>query len=82
MYNPPTQTLIFPYKTVQDEKWDQEWSEDWVKIRAIFDHIDALEDLFNSLDVSILRELTQKKIIIDLQKYAYSLSKMIEIKYS
>jgi hypothetical protein len=82
MYNHPTQTQQFPYKTVNDEPWDSEWANDWQKIRAIFDHIDALEDLFNQLDVSILRELTQKKIIIDLQKYAYSLSKIIDQKYS
>ena len=81
MLHSQSQAMIFPYKTVNSEPWDQEWSEDWRKITEIFAHIDRLEELFNSLDVSILRELTQKKIIIDLQKYAYSLSKIIEQKY-
>ena len=74
--------LTFPYKTLYDEEWDQEWAEDWAKIRVLFNTIDHLEDILNDFEVSILRELTQKKIILDLQKYAYSLSKIIKNKYS
>lgn len=76
------QTLTFPYKTVFDEPWDYEWAEDWSKISEIFDTIDRLEELFEDLNVSYLRQLTQQKIIIDLQKYAYSLSKIISDKYT
>lgn len=74
-------TMVFPYKTVYDEAWDEEWAEDWRKITEIFQKIDELEILFNSLYVSVLRELTQQKLIIDLKKYAYSLSKVIIDKY-
>ncbi len=71
----------FPYKTLYDEAWDSEWAEDWGKIREIFQIIDRLDTLFQKLDVSVLRELTQQKLILDLKKYAYSLSKVIEEKY-
>jgi len=73
---------FFPYKTVMDEPWDALWAEDWHKIEEIFDTIANLEGLFNSLEVSILREFTQKKLILDLQKYAYSLSKVIREKFA
>ena len=72
---------IHPYKTVFDEPWDYEWAEDWSKISEIFTTIDDLERQFNGLEVSVLRELTQRKLILDLQKYAYSLSKVIVDKY-
>ena len=73
--------MIFPYTTMYDETWDSEWSEDWRKITDIFETIDHLEDLFEGLYVSVLRELTQKKLILDLKKYAYSLSKVIIEKF-
>ncbi|MHA1775634.1 MAG: hypothetical protein DRO88_05495 [Promethearchaeia archaeon] len=74
-------TMVFPYKTVYDEAWDEEWAADWKKITEIFEKIEELEQLFNSLYVSVLRELTQQKLILDLKKYAYSLSKVIIDKY-
>ena len=77
-----TQKMIFPYKTAYDEPWDSAWAEDWKKITDIFGLIDELENTFNNLDVSVLRELSQKKLIIDLQKYAYSLSVWIQTKYA
>ncbi len=76
-----TQKMIFPYKTAYDEQWDETWAADWKKISDIFDLIDELESTFNTLEVSVLRELSQKKLIIDLQKYAYSLSIYIKNKY-
>ncbi|MHA1672655.1 MAG: hypothetical protein ACTSYI_03425 [Promethearchaeota archaeon] len=74
-------TMVFPYTTVYDEVWDEEWSEDWRKITDIFETIDHLEDLFEGLEVSVLRELTQQKLILDLKRYAYSLSKVIIDKF-
>lgn len=62
--------------------WDKEWAEDWQKIVEIYRTIEHLEDLFNQLDVSDLRRLTQKQFIINLQKYAYSLLKGIAEKYA
>ena len=76
-----TQKMIFPYKTAYDEQWDENWAADWKKISEIFDLIDELEATFDTLEVSVLRELSQKKLIIDLQKYAYSLSVWIQNKY-
>jgi hypothetical protein len=81
MIGKQTQKMIFPYKTAYDEQWDENWAADWKKISEIFDLIDELEATFNTLEVSILRELSQKKLIIDLQKYAYSLSLWIKKKY-
>ena len=74
-------TMVFPYTTVYDEVWDEEWSEDWRKITDMFATIDHLEDIFKGLEVSILRDLTQQKLILDLKKYAYSLSKVIIEKF-
>ncbi len=82
MFNPQPQTFDYPYTTVGEEPWDSEWAEDWRKITAIFETIDQLEAQFKQLEVSVLRELSQKKLIIDLKKYAYSLSKIIEQKYT
>ncbi|MHA1521654.1 MAG: hypothetical protein ACTSVZ_07805 [Promethearchaeota archaeon] len=76
-----TETLIFPYTTMYDEAWDSEWAEEWKKITDIFNTIDHLEDLFEGLYVSVLRELSQKKLILDLKKYAYSLSKVMVDKF-
>jgi len=71
MIGKQTQKMIFPYKTLYDERWDEAWSNDWKKISDIFDLVDELEATFNTLEVSILREVSQKNLIIDLQKYAY-----------
>ena len=81
MFNAQTH-ISFPFTTVGSEQWDSEWAKDWRKITAIFATIDQLESQFEELEVSVLRELSQKKLIIDLKKYAYSLSKIIEHKYS
>jgi len=81
MIGKQTQKMIFPYKTAYGEQWDENWAADWKKISEIFDLIDELEATFNTLEVSVLRELSQKKLIIDLQKYCYSLSIWIQNKY-
>jgi hypothetical protein len=48
----------------------------------IYSTIEHLEHLFDQLNVSELRKLTQKQLIINLQKYAYSLLKIIAEKYA
>ena len=65
-----------------DTFWDEEWAIDWINITEIFNTIEKLENLFDEMDVSILRQLSQKKLILGLQHYAYSLSKVIEQKYA
>jgi hypothetical protein len=61
---------------------DKEWAEDWNNIVQIFDTIEKLEKLFNKLDVSYLREVQQKILVLNLQKYAWSLQNYILEKYS
>jgi hypothetical protein len=61
---------------------DKEWAHDWNVIVDIFNNIDHLKKLFNKLDVSYLRELQQNIIILNLEKYAWSLQKYIIEKYS
>jgi hypothetical protein len=82
---------VYPFKTAYDdgaEDWDEEWAQDWWQIVEISNTIDKLEALFNGLHdhaglhVSYMRDLTQKQMIINLRKYAYSLSKIIIEKYS
>ncbi|MFX1363591.1 MAG: hypothetical protein ACFFCE_09725 [Promethearchaeota archaeon] len=61
---------------------DLEWSNDWKVIVGIFETIDLLKSLFKKLDVPYLRELQQKMLILNLEKYAWSLQNYIIEKYS
>jgi hypothetical protein len=66
----------------QIEYQDLEWSKDWKVIVEIFDTIDYLKSMFKSLDVTYLREVQQKILILQLEKYAFSLQNYIVEKYS
>ncbi|MHA1478270.1 MAG: hypothetical protein ACTSPU_08735 [Promethearchaeota archaeon] len=61
---------------------DKDWEKDWKNIVNIFDTIDHLEQLFKSLDVSYLREIQQKIMLLNLEKYAWSLQNYIIERYS
>ena len=61
---------------------DIEWAQDWKAITEIYDTIDHLERLFMNLDVPYLREIQQKMLILNLQKYAWTLQNYIIEKYS
>lgn len=67
-----------------DPLFDREWHDDWARIVEIFRTIEHLEAIFNSMEnsVSAMRDLTQKKIIVELKKYAFSLSRYITEKYA
>lgn len=54
----------------------------WKVIVEIFDTIDVLKSLFHNLDVTYLREVQQKILILNLEKYACSLQNYIIEKYS
>ena len=66
----------------QVEYQDLEWSNDWKVIVEVFDTIEYLNSLFKSLDVSYLREVQHKILILQLEKYACSLQNYIIEKYS
>lgn len=61
---------------------DKEWAHDWKVIVSIYDTIDHLKSLFLKLDVPYLREIQQKVLILNLEKYAWSLQNYIIEKYS
>lgn len=61
---------------------DIEWRNDWQIIVKIFETIDELKTQFKKLDVSYLREVQQKILILNLEKYAWSLQNYIIEKYS
>lgn len=61
---------------------DIEWANDWKTIVKIFDTIDDLKSLLDQLDVSYLREIQHNILILNLEKYAYSLQNYIIQKYS
>ncbi|MFX0006144.1 MAG: hypothetical protein ACFFA7_16165 [Promethearchaeota archaeon] len=61
---------------------DKAWASDWKVIVEIFDTIDQLKSLFKRLDVPYLREIQQKLLILNLEKYAWSLQNYIIEKYS
>ena len=65
-----------------DEYQDIEWERDWKAIVEIFDTINRLKSLLKSLDVSYLRQVEQKILILNLEKYACSLQNYIIEKYS
>jgi hypothetical protein len=64
------------------EKQDLEWAKDWKTIGVIFQTVDNLKDLFSKLDVSYLREIQQRILLLNLEKYAWSLQNYIIEKYS
>jgi len=66
----------------QIEIQDTEWAHDWKIIVEIFSSIDQLKSLFKSLDVSYLREIQQKVLILNLEKYVWTLQNHIIEKYS
>jgi len=66
----------------QLELQDKDWERDWKTIVNIFDTIDHLEHLFEALDVPYLREIQQKVLLLNLEKYAWSLQNYIVEKYS
>ena len=70
------------HKMEQIEIHDKEWEEDWKIIVDIFNTIDNLEQLFKNLDVPYLREIQQRVLLLNLEKYAWSLQNYIIEKYS
>ena len=67
---------------VLEYQQDSAWASDWGIIVGIFDTIDYLKSLFKRLDVPYLREIQQKMLILNLEKYAWSLQNYIIEKYS
>lgn len=61
---------------------DVEWADDWKTIVDIFNTIDTLKLLMSKLDVSYYRQIEQKVLILNLEKYAFSLQNYIIEKYS
>jgi hypothetical protein len=61
---------------------DSEWARDWEIIVKIFETIDNLKSQFEQLDVTYLREIQQNILILNLEKYAFSLQNYIIQKYS
>ncbi len=66
----------------QLEQNDLEWANDWSKIVQIYETIDRLKALFESLDTTYLRQMQQEVLISNLEKYAWSLQNYIVEKYS
>jgi hypothetical protein len=61
---------------------DYEWAHDWNTIVELFDMIRRLKELFNRLDVTYLREVEQRILGLNLEKYVCSLQNYIIEKYS
>lgn len=61
---------------------DYDWKNDWKVIVGIFETIDHLNSLFKKVDVPYLREIQQKMLILNLEKYAWSLQNYIIEKYT
>ncbi|MFW9819610.1 MAG: hypothetical protein ACFFE5_08375 [Candidatus Thorarchaeota archaeon] len=61
---------------------DYEWANDWNIIVELFENVKKLKDLFNRLDVSYLREVEQRILSLNLEKYICSLQNYIIEKYS
>ncbi len=61
---------------------DIEWSSDWSVIVDVYDTIEHLKSTFKKLDVPYLRQIQQKVLILNLEKYAWTLQNYIIEKYS
>jgi hypothetical protein len=61
---------------------DYEWANDWNIIVELFDNVKKLKELFNRLDVTYLREVEQRILSLNLEKYICSLQNYIIEKYS
>ncbi|TXT64998.1 MAG: hypothetical protein BAJALOKI1v1_480007 [Promethearchaeota archaeon] len=61
---------------------DTEWAQDWQTIVKIFDLIEELKAQLKQLDVSYLHKLQQKVMLLNLEKYAFSLQNYIIEKYN
>ena len=70
-------------KIIQIEDFqDYEWANDWNIIVELFNVISRMKELFNCLDVPYLREVEQRILILNLEKYVCSLQNYIIEKYS
>lgn len=65
-----------------DDVQDYEWANDWNTIVELFDMVNRLKELFNRLDVTYLRDVEQRILTLNLEKYACSLQNFIIEKYS
>jgi len=72
-----------PTGTIQDTTWDEEWAQDWKRIVAVYEGIDKLIAAFHALepDLPYLRVLAQHQLVLNLEKYAWSLQALILLKY-
>lgn len=61
---------------------DVEWAKDWDTITELFNVIDRLKELLKRLDVPYLREVEQRILQLNLEKYVCSLQNYIIEKYS
>ena len=66
----------------QIENQDIEWARDWNTIVNVFNIIEELKEELTKLDVNYLRELQQKILLLNLEKYAWSLQNYIIDKYT
>ncbi len=60
---------------------DHEWAQDWQLVCAIWAGIENLRHTFKALNTTYLRQLTEKHLILNLKKYAWSLQNHIIEKY-
>ncbi len=61
---------------------DYDWANDWSTIVELFDMANRLKELFGRLDVTYLREVEQRILSLNLEKYICSLQNYIIEKYS
>jgi len=70
-----------PFVWDNPDAWDEDWAKEWHKIEKLFEKIDEIKQVFNDIEVPYLYRISQKQVMINLEKYAYSLSKLIANKY-
>ncbi len=72
---------IEPSAWDRPESWDADWALEWYKIEQLFLRIDQLKGILNDINVPTMYRISQEQVILNLERYAYSLSNFIANKY-
>lgn len=60
---------------------DEAWARDWQAVTEVFEAIDGLKHAFEKLDTNYLMKLTEKQLLLNLKRYAWTLQNVFIERY-